>query len=73
MKEEKLDVAGGKCWRQKWLRALCVTGEISNTFPLKVKFATVKARESGREYVVSSNLNISQRLGFCLSPSFLLW
>ena len=29
-KEEKLEVAGGKCWRQKWQSALCFTGEIFN-------------------------------------------
>ena len=71
--KENLEVAGGKCWRGKWLRALCVTGEISNHFPLEVKLATLKAKESASEYAVSRNLNISQRLGFCLSPSFLRW
>ena len=30
----KKKVAGGKCWRGKWLSLLCVTGEISNRFPL---------------------------------------
>ena len=30
VKEEKLEVAGGKCWRQKWQSALCFTGEIFN-------------------------------------------
>ena len=49
MKEEKLEVAGGKCWRGKWLSALCFTGEIFNSFPLKVKFETVKVKESARE------------------------
>ena len=73
MKEEKLEVAGGKCWRGKWLSALCFTGEVSNSFPLKVKFETVKVKESAREYIVSRNLNISQRLGSCLLPYFLLW
>ena len=44
VKEEKLEVAGGKCWRGKWLSALCVTGGILNSYPLKIKFATVKAK-----------------------------
>ena len=43
MKEEKLEVAGGKCWRGKWLSALCVTGEIFNQFQMKVIFLTIKA------------------------------
>ena len=30
VKEEKMEVAGGKCWRGLWLIALNVTGEISN-------------------------------------------
>ena len=36
VKEEKLEVAGGKCWRGFWKSALCVTGEISNRCPIKV-------------------------------------
>ena len=33
VKEEKLEVAGGKCWRGFWLSVLNVTGEIfSNKF-----------------------------------------
>ena len=28
VKEEKLEVAGGKCWRGKWLSVLQVTGEL---------------------------------------------
>ena len=36
VKEEKLEVAGGKCWRQKWQSALCLTGEKLNHFPIKV-------------------------------------
>ena len=43
VKEENLEVAGGKCWRRKWLSALCVTGETFNRFP-KAIFATVKLR-----------------------------
>ena len=27
-KEKSLEVAGGKCWRGKWMRVLCFTGEI---------------------------------------------
>ena len=30
VKEEKLEVAGGKCWRGFWLSVLNVTGEIFN-------------------------------------------
>ena len=30
VKEEKLEVAGGNCWRGSWKRALCLTGEVSN-------------------------------------------
>ena len=29
VKEENLEVAGGKCWRRNWQSALCVTGEIA--------------------------------------------
>ena len=54
VKEENLEVAGGKCWRGKWQSALCLTGEIFNRFPMKVIFATVKASE----YVV---LNPNQK------------
>ena len=46
VKEEKLEVARGKCWRGFWLRALCVTGQIFNSFPLKILFLTVKGNES---------------------------
>ena len=42
VKEEKLEVAGGKCWRGKWQSGLKFTGEIFNRFPMKVIFATVK-------------------------------
>ena len=42
VKEEKLEVAGGKCWRRKWLGVLLFIGEI---FSIKVIFATVKAKE----------------------------
>ena len=62
VKEEKLEVAGGKCWRGKWQSVLKFTGEVFNQFPMKVIFATVKASQY-----------ISQRLGSCLSPSCLLW
>ena len=42
VKEENLEVAGGKCWRGFWLSALNITGEIFNQFPVKVIFVTVK-------------------------------
>ena len=45
VKEEKLEVAGGKCWRGKWQSGLKFTGEIFNRFPMKVIFATVKASQ----------------------------
>ena len=45
VKEEKLEVAGQKCWRGKWQSVLTFTGEIFNWFPMKVIFATVKASQ----------------------------
>ena len=73
-KEENLEVAGGKCWRGFWLSALNVTGEIFNQFPMKIIFLTIKTEESDRNiFFESQNRNISQRLGSCLSPSYLLW
>ena len=45
VKEEKLEVAGGKCWKKKWLRALCFAGEICS---MKAMFTTVKAEESAK-------------------------
>ena len=68
VKEENLEVAGGKCWRGFWLSALNVTGEIFNQFPMKVIFVTVKVKLR-----ISCNNNFFQRLGSCLLPSFLLW
>ena len=32
VEEEKLEVAGGKCWRRKWQSALHVSGEIFKRF-----------------------------------------
>ena len=52
VKEENLEVAGGRCWRGFWRKALNITGEIFNRFPMEVIFATIKAKESAREYVV---------------------
>ena len=40
--EESLEVAGEKCWRGFWQRALCFTGEKFNNFPTKVIFATIQ-------------------------------
>ena len=72
VKEENLEVAGVKCWRGFWLSALNVTGEIFHQFPMRVIFVTIKAGESARNILFQSqNRNISQRLGSCLSPSFL--
>ena len=55
VKEEKLEVAGGnggKCWRGKLLSALCLTGEIFKSFPMKVLFEIFKVWETEWEYVV---------------------
>ena len=41
VKEEKLEVSGGKCWRGFWRSALCVNGEIFNHFPIKVTSVTI--------------------------------
>ena len=41
VKEEKLEVAGGKCWRGFWQSVLCVTGEIFNRFPMEVIFGII--------------------------------
>ena len=45
VKEENLEVAGGRCWRGLWLNVLNVTGVIFNCFPMKVIFATIEAGE----------------------------
>ena len=61
MKEEKLEVAGGnggKCWRGKLLSALCLTGEIFKSFPMKVLFEIFKVWETDWEYVV---LNLKEK------------
>ena len=69
VKEENLEAAGGKCLRGFWLSALKFTGEIFNRSPLKVVFVTIKV---GNMLCRSQNRNISQRLGSCLPPYFLL-
>ena len=52
VKEEKLEAANrGKCLRGFWLRALNVTGEIFNQFPMKVIFLT---DESERDMLFQS-------------------
>ena len=62
VKEVNLEVARGKCGRRK---SLCFTGEIPNSFP---RFAIIlKSNWLGNVYS-----NISQRIGSCLAPSFLL-
>ena len=43
VKEENLEVAGGKCLRGKWQRVLNVTGELFNRSPLKVLLVTIKS------------------------------
>ena len=48
VKEEKLEVAGGKCWKRKWLRVLCFAGEI---YSMKVIFAAVNAKEPAESNV----------------------
>ena len=43
-------------------------------FPMRVIFITLKTEESDRNMLFQSqNLNLSQRLGSCPLPSFLLW
>ena len=42
-KEENFEVAGGKCWRGKWLSVLNVTGGIFNCSPMVVVFIIIKA------------------------------
>ena len=49
VKEENLEVAGGKCLRRKWRSGLNVTGEIFNPSPMKVIFITLY---QSREYIV---------------------
>ena len=43
VKEENLEVAGGKCLRGKWQSALNITGEIFNRALMKVVLVTIKA------------------------------
>ena len=65
VKEGNLELAREKCGRRKWRSALCFTGEIANSFP---RFAIIlKSNWLGNVY-----RNISQRIGSCLAPSFLL-
>ena len=37
VKEEHLEVGGGKCWKNIWMVWLELTGELFIRFPLKVK------------------------------------
>ena len=50
-KEENLEVAGGKCWRAKWLRALGFTGKIFNQFTVKIIFDSSE-RSSLRDFAL---------------------
>ena len=50
VKEEKLEVAGGKCWRRKWLRVLSFAGEISLMKICSI-FAAVNAKEPAESNV----------------------
>ena len=79
---ENLEVAGGICWRQRWRILLCLTGEIIGK-QLNISWDIQLLSNEGHlcnwqsqgiswECVFSKNWNISQRLGSCLSPSFLL-
>ena len=34
VKEEKLEVAGRRCWKSSWKSALCLTGGIFKRFPM---------------------------------------
>ena len=60
VKEEKLEVARGKCWRGFWLSALCVTGEISNRFPMKIMSVTVSCSK-----IFLRELDFAFRRPFC--------
>ena len=45
VKEENLEVGGGKCWKNIWMVWLELTGELFIRFPLKVILIAVKAEE----------------------------
>ena len=56
MQEKNLEVAGGKCWRGKWLRVLCFIGGIPfKSFSMKIVLTTIKAEESAKD--ISSTTN----------------
>ena len=62
VKEEKLEVAGGKCWRGKWLSALCLTGEIFKRFPCnegRICNYNIGAKESAAVNVSVHNVTMS--------------
>ena len=66
VKVENLDVVGERCWRGSWQSALNITGEISNG-NIKVRESVILNFRFERQ-----NRIISQKLGSCLSSSFLL-
>ena len=58
VKELNLEVAGGKCWRGKWLRVLCFIGGIPfKSFSMKIVLTTIKAEESAKD-MTSTTKNI---------------
>ena len=73
VKNENLEVAGGKCLRGKWLSVLNVTGEMFNCSPSR-SCITIKTEESARNMLFQSkDRNLFQRPGSCLLPYCLLW
>ena len=69
VKEESLDVDGGRCWKKIGLRILSVTGEFSNHFKITIC-------HNGNFHIYEREISIFmknfQRLGFCPLLSFLL-
>ena len=61
--EENLVVAGERCWKNIFLQSLEITGELFTCFPWQVLLVAVKVKEC---------TFLPQRLGSCLSSSFLL-
>ena len=75
VKEKKLEVAGGKCWRRELLGALKFTGEIFIIQSLSIEghIRNYQSQGINKRIYYRPKLKISQRPGSCLLPSFLLW
>ena len=69
VKEESLDVDGGRCWKKIGLRILSVTGELWDDFKITIC-------HNGNFHIYEREISIFmknfQRLGFCPLLSFLL-